>query len=225
MKQGKHIEMLSIVAKGLRDLKEQVVFLGGATIGLHITDTAAADIRLTDDVDCVVEIAGRLKYYEFEEKLRRLGFKQSMDEDHPICRWKYGGILVDVMPTDEAILGFSNKWYKEGIKQADTFHLPNGLEIKIFSVHYLLASKIEAFHGRGKKDFLMSPDIEDILILIDGCLELKEKIAQSPTNVKGHIKKQISDLLKKKEFIECVHAHIESANPTTGRQRAERALI
>ena len=114
---------------------------------------------------------------------------------------------------------------EEGIKQADTFHLPNGLEIKIFSVPYLLASKIEAFHGRGKKDFLMSPDIEDILILIDGCLELKEKIAQSPTNVKGHIKKQISDLLKKKEFIECVHAHIESANPTTGRQRAERALI
>lgn len=224
MKRGKHIEMLSIVAKGLNDLKEQVVFLGGATIGLHITDTAAANIRSTDDVDCVVEISGRLKYYELEEKLRSLDFKHSMDEDHPICRWKYGGILVDVMPTDEAILGFSNKWYKEGIKHAETCRLPDGLKIKIFSVPYLLASKIEAFYGRGKGDFLLSPDIEDILTLVDGCIELKEKIAKAPENVKGYIKKQIPELLIKKEFIECVHAHIESANPTTGSQRSERAL-
>jgi len=59
MKGQRHIEMITIVARGLRDLKEEVVFVGGATVGLHITDPAAPEVRLSKDVDCVVEITTR----------------------------------------------------------------------------------------------------------------------------------------------------------------------
>ena len=61
MRVNPSIEMLKIVAKGLRDFKEQVVFLGGATVALHVTDPGATNVRVTMDVDCVVEIASQKK--------------------------------------------------------------------------------------------------------------------------------------------------------------------
>lgn len=65
--------MLVVVAKGLRGLKERVVFVGGATIELYVPPAATEG-----DVDCVVELASRTKYHELEADLRRLGFKHPM---------------------------------------------------------------------------------------------------------------------------------------------------
>ena len=73
-----NIEMLGIVAQGLKGLKEKVVFVGGATVDLFITDPAAPATRATVDVDCVVELGGRIEYYALEEELRALGFKHPM---------------------------------------------------------------------------------------------------------------------------------------------------
>jgi hypothetical protein len=52
----KNIDMIEIVAAGLRELCDQVVFVGGATTSFYIDDPASAEMRPTDDVDCVVEI-------------------------------------------------------------------------------------------------------------------------------------------------------------------------
>jgi hypothetical protein len=70
-KKDQNLEMLAVVAKGLGDLKEKVAFVGGATIGLYLSDSGTAGSRPTDDVDCVVAAAGHAKYYELEERLRR----------------------------------------------------------------------------------------------------------------------------------------------------------
>ena len=109
--------MLAVVAKGLRGLKEKVASVGGATIDLYVTYPADAVSRPTDDVDCVVELASRGQYYGIEEELRSLGFKNSLGKG-PICRWEYCGIMVDVMPTEGKILGFSNRWYPAGLASA-----------------------------------------------------------------------------------------------------------
>jgi len=50
-----NLAMLSVVANALGRLKEQVVFLGGCTTGLLITDTTSGDVRSTMDVDLIVE--------------------------------------------------------------------------------------------------------------------------------------------------------------------------
>lgn len=155
-----NLDMLAIVAKGLKGLKERVVFVGGATIELYVLP-AAAEGRATDDVDCVVELASRVKYHDLEQELRSLGFKHPILPGAPICRWEYSGISVDVMPTEGKVLGFNNRWYAEGIANTRKAELPDGQQIEIFSVPYLLASKIEAFGDRGRGDFLGSRDIED----------------------------------------------------------------
>ncbi len=103
------LEMVKPVARGLGDLKDRVVFLGGAATSLLITDPALPHIRTTFDVDVIVEVASRMEYYRLEDALRERGFTQSVDSESPVCRWSFQDVVVDVMPTDEEILGFANR--------------------------------------------------------------------------------------------------------------------
>ncbi|MBX2842894.1 MAG: hypothetical protein KTR26_14080, partial [Flammeovirgaceae bacterium] len=147
-----NLETLQIAAEGLGELREEVVFVGGAVAELYAKNPKISDIRITMDVDCIIEISSLVGYYKLEEILRSKSFRNDQSEGAPICRWLYKDIKVDVMPTDEKILGFSNKWYKEGIASKVERKLPNGLTIYIFPVAYFLASKFEAHKNRGGKD-------------------------------------------------------------------------
>lgn len=111
-----NIDMLKTVAAGLGNLKDKVVFVGGAVAELYADNPAASDIRPTLDVDCIIEMSSRTKYAKLEEELRAKGFSNDNSPGAPICRWIYKSLKVDVMPTDEKILGFSNKWYIVGIR-------------------------------------------------------------------------------------------------------------
>lgn len=222
-KSSRNIEMLGIVAEGLKGLKEEVVFVGGATVDLFITDPAASGTRETDDVDCVIELVGRAKYYALEEKLRALDFQHPMDEEKPVlCRWKFRGIKVDLMPTDASVLGFGNRWYRDGMAHAEEFRLPNGERVSVFSVPYLLASKLEAFSGRGQGDFMASKDIEDIVALLDGCPDAEEKIVAAPAKVRGCLRQEFARLLADKTFLLSLEGHLGSGPGV--RERLDRCL-
>ena len=53
---------------------------------------------------------------------------------------------LDVMPTDERILGFSNRWYGPAIGAAQTIRAGRH-DIRVVTTPYFLATKLEAFHG------------------------------------------------------------------------------
>ena len=181
------ILMLETVARVLSTVPTTLVFTGGATISLYLDEAAAPDIRPTDDVDCVVEIASRAEYYQLSDLLRTLGLQESTASGAPLCRWHYEEISIDVMPCDESVLGFSNRWYKPGITHSIRYQLPSGRQILIFSTPYLLASKIEAFTGRGGGNFYFSSDIEDIVALLDGRFNLFEEVQQADEEVKAFL--------------------------------------
>lgn len=84
-----NILMLQTVAKGLGELKDEMVFVGGSVAELYADNPAASEIRPTIDVDCVVEISSRLKFARLEEKLRAKGFANDTSKSAPICRWIY----------------------------------------------------------------------------------------------------------------------------------------
>lgn len=171
--------MLQQVAQGLGDLREEVVFVGGAVTELYSDDPAASDIRPTIDVDCVVEFGTRKAYYKLEEELRKRKFANDMTPGAPICRWIYDGIIVDIMPIDSEILGFGNQWYKAGIDSKIVKGLPDGTSIFVFSVEYFLSAKLEALIDRGGIDLRLSHDFEDIIYVLDNCTELMEIISSS----------------------------------------------
>lgn len=78
------IELLELGASALGTLTDEVVFVGGATVTLWITDPAAPPPRPTKDVDVIVEVASRTAYHAFEKRLRDAGFR---DDGEVICRW------------------------------------------------------------------------------------------------------------------------------------------
>ena len=47
-------EYLLLIADALGELRDSVVFVGGCTAGLLLTDTATEGIRATKDVDAIV---------------------------------------------------------------------------------------------------------------------------------------------------------------------------
>jgi len=51
-----------------------------------------------------------------------------------------------------------------------------GIEIRIASAPHFLATKVEAFLGRGNNDFMGSADMEDIITIIDGRTEIIQEI-------------------------------------------------
>ena len=101
-----HTEMIEQIAERLGPLRPKVVFLGGSATGFHITDKAEPEVRATRDVDIIVEAASVVAYHRLEKTLIELGFSQKIQEEDPICRWYIDDVIVDLMPTDENILGF-----------------------------------------------------------------------------------------------------------------------
>jgi hypothetical protein len=160
-----------------------------------VTDIAVLDdIRFTDDVDLVIELAGISAWEKLTVRLAAKGFRIT-GEDDVNCRFRFNDIMVDVMPSDPAILGYANSWYVEGLAQAVDFELPSKQVIRIFKPAYFLATKIEAFHGRGKGD-PYHKDVEDIVILIDGRPELLEEVRQASDELRAYIAEGIGHLSK-----------------------------
>ncbi len=112
------IHLIETAAASLDELVHDVIFVGGATIPLWITDPAAPPARPTKDVDVIVEVTTRTAYYDFEAKLRERGFHQDQ-HDGLICRWRQqvSDLILDVMPADPKILGFASG-------SADQFLMP-----------------------------------------------------------------------------------------------------
>jgi predicted nucleotidyltransferase len=187
--------MLQTVATGLAELKDDVVFVGGAVAELYANDPAASDIRPTIDVDCVIELGSRTEHAKLEENLRAKGFANDISPDAPNCRFVYEEIKVDVMPTDPDILGFSNKWYTEGIENKITKVLPDGTNIFVFNPEYYLAAKLEAHKDRGGDDLRTSHDFEDIIYILENCIDIVENIGAANASVKAYLKTEFSNLL------------------------------
>jgi predicted nucleotidyltransferase len=161
--------LLELAADILGPLVDEVVFVGGATVHLWLTEAAAPPVRATDDVDVICDVTSYAEYQALSERLRERALEEAMDEP-VICRWRHreSGLAIDVMPTSEDVLGFSNPWYEVGIATAVELELPSGKRIRAVAPPVVVATKLAAWLGRGGGDVLTSLDVHDIVVLIDG---------------------------------------------------------
>ena len=185
-----------------------------------ITDPAAPFVRPTRDVDVIVEVASRRDYYDLRDPLIALGFKEETQEDAPLCRWSVDDISVDIMPTRSEILGFSNRWHRRAVETAVTTEIAEGLSIRLVTAPFFVATKLEAFMGRGEKDFMASHDIEDVIAILDGRPELIDEIRQSDREVMDFLADTFRVLLQQAGFLESLRGHLP---PDSASQ--ERVLI
>lgn len=202
------LAMVRHVAQHLGNIREQVVFLGGAVTGLLLTDPAAPEVRSTEDVDVVVSVASYSQYARLEEALRERGFVNARDV---ICRWNAAGVVVDVMPTDETILGFGNRWYEAVINSATNYDLGDGLIIRLVTAPCFIATKLEAFahpDRQGQGDFLLSRDMQDIVAVIDGRPTLVSEAEAAAEEVRSFLSQSFRQLLQEPDFIDALPGHL-----------------
>ncbi len=170
------------MAGALGDLCDELVLVGGCAAGLLYTSPTAPPPRVTYDVDVVAEVAALPEYYALEKKFSARGFKRDRSPEAPVCRWRLGDLCVDLMPSDERVLGFSNRWYPLAIAGASSVVLPGGRSVRLIPAPVFLAAKFEAFATRGRGDLLSSHDFEDIINVIDGRpgidVEVKASVAE-----------------------------------------------
>lgn len=208
MSHQQNLAMLEQIAAALGPLRDEVVFLGGSTTGLLITDPKAPPIRVTKDVDVIVEVATRSAYHQIENALRARGFTNDTSEGAPLCRWRTDGLILDVMPTDPEILGFSNRWYPEAISTAQNYILPSGLTIRLVAPAYFLGTKLEAFFGRGKGDFYGSHDLEDLVAVVDGRASMEHEVANATPELKTYLNEKLGSLLQDDQFCYAMAGHL-----------------
>jgi predicted nucleotidyltransferase len=218
MSDHQNIVRIKALYDALEELADHVVFVGGATVSLY-SDRPATDIRPTNDVDIVIELADYKGYAGLEEKLRKKGFVNDV-QSGVICRYLVKGIVVDVMPTAEGILGFANRWYKEGYAASITRDLGDGYVIRIFLPVYFMAAKLEAFKDRGGGDGRISQDFEDIVSLLNNRNTIWDEMEIAPEPVKSYLKEEFQSLLTSYDHYEWISAHLDYAE----QRRADRII-
>ncbi|MEM5550437.1 hypothetical protein HJP15_01360 [Pseudoalteromonas sp. NEC-BIFX-2020_002] len=194
-------EMLIKVATALgEDLIRSMVFVGGCTTGLLVTDEFTKEqIRYTDDVDLIVDIMGYAAWTDLQEQLKTKGFSIDMGEEI-MCRMILDNLKVDFMPVDENALGFTNIWYKDAVATAEDYVLNDTLTIKLITPEYFVATKLEAYLGRGKGDALSSHDIEDLLNIFDGRSSIVNDISSASEDLKNYVSEQLKSLMEDDNF-------------------------
>lgn len=214
--QDPNLAVVELVAAALGPLRSELVLVGGCSVGLLITDRARPPVRQTVDVDLVAEVTSRLGYYALCEELRQRGFQESAAADH-MCRWKRGELLLDVMPSDDAILGHSaNRWYPYAVSSANRLLLPSGSAMLVIAPPLFLATKLEAFHDRGQGDY-GHHDMEDIINVVDGRPELVEEVDQTSTEVRTFIRNEFDYLLADADFVDGIPRHLRTDAASQGR--------
>lgn len=202
---------IKVVNNALGALKDKVVFVGGATISLY-PDRQVFEVRATDDVDVIIEILNYSDRAKLEEQLRIIGFEHDI-ESSLVCRFKIQGIIVDIMPTEDASIGFKNKWYPEGFKEAVNYSIDETNSVKILSAPYFIAAKLEAFKGRGNDDGRTSHDFEDIGYVLENRKTVWQEMYLLEGEIKAYLKSEFSQLLNNQHIQEWVDSHVERGSP------------
>jgi len=218
MSQRQNLLRIKAVYDALEELQDSVIFVGGATVSLYV-QRVAEEIRPTDDVDVLIELTDYKAYATLEEKLRAKKFVNDI-ESGVICRYKIQGITVDIMPTDDKILGFSNIWYPQGFKTAVKYDLGDDYNINIFRPEYFIATKLEAFKNRGGNDGRTSTDFEDLVYIFNHRRTLWQEMSSADEDVRSYLQQQFKIMLENQYLEEWISSHLEYTE-----QRRARYII
>lgn len=199
---------IATIGRALASERPSVVFVGGTVTALYPLD-GGVDVRPTLDVDCVVDLTTTAEYYAFVARLRARGFSDCTDEGAPLCRLVYAGIRVDVVATAHTGIGPTNRWYRHAVAEAAVHRLADDLDVRAITPVFFVATKLEAFRGRGAGDYLASHDLEDTLTVLAGLPELREQLAHEDAEVARAVRTELVALRAKEAFVDAVPAHFD----------------
>lgn len=123
----------------------------------------------------------------------------------PICRWLADDLILDLTPTDAAILGFSNRWYRPALENVHSIRIGDH-QIRVITALLSRYQSSKAFRGRGKNDF-RSHDLEDVVTIIDGRTELVQEVVLAPAELRRTLSDEFQKLLSNRDFLDALLAY------------------
>lgn len=202
--------MIRLVIDGLGELLPQVAFVGGAATCFYLSESSNIEVRITDDIDCAIEVSGIIAQSALEGKLRQRGFINDISAGSPTCRWIYKGIKVDIIATtaNDTLAGFSNRWYLQGLKDKRPVEF-GSVVLYVFPIMHFLATKLEAFKNRGNNDFYGSRDWEDIVLVLAEGEGIETEYLSTPRDIQLFLAENARTLLKNKGLLEFIICHLD----------------
>jgi len=183
------LESLGKVAATLREVRgERFVFAGASILPLFLDAAFAGALRRTKDTDVVVPVLHYAEWSRLRDALVAVGFRERADVRMPrqILFW-LGDIQVDFIPARMSEFGMKDRWLSLGYDLAEADELENGETFLRLPVSAWLAAKIAAFEERGRRDILMSKDLEDIAMLLIGRRTLAADVNGASGEIRAHI--------------------------------------
>lgn len=200
-----NIGVVEEVALALADLKDQMVFVGGAVVSLYANDPVADEIRPTSDIDMTINLVNFSNWAVLQEKLATLKIYPD-PFGHSICSYRYKDIPLDIIPANDSHIGESNRWYSYGFENLWQVNA-NKVAIKILPAPCYLAAKFDAFNDRGK-DYRTSHDFEDIIYVIDNRIEVVDEIYISHSDVKLFLQNEFKKAIQSGFWEDILISHI-----------------
>ncbi len=184
------------------------VFLGGATVGLHLRADLLGDlVRPTKDVDCIVPVSSQLEWSRLEEELRAARFRH---DPHLIIRFEREGELYDFLPYGQglsALLGFDVTFHREAFEEAQEVEIAPRCTVHVARLEYLLATKTAAYRDRGASDPYTSKDLEDLVALLIGS-PWRAALARADSRVRDVVSAWARDFVAYPRYADLIDAHI-----------------
>ena len=200
-----NLRMVATVAKALQELRQRMIFVGGAVISLYTDDPAADEVRPTSDIDMTIQLTGFSEWAAIQKRFKELGFHPDPN-GHAICSYLHKNISIDIMPAEDGPIGKANRWYMPGFRYIQQVPVED-VTIKILSAPYFLASKFEAFHSRGG-DYRTSYDFEDIMYVIDNRLSIVEEVRKADTEVRTFLEQEFKTVVSTPYTEEIIRSQI-----------------
>jgi hypothetical protein len=83
-----------------------------------------------------------------------------------------------------------------------------GCFASVVTAPLFLATKLEAFKDRGKGDYYLSHDLEDMITLVDGRAAIVEEVAAATAEIRQFVSNEFSKILKHPDFRDALPGHL-----------------
>ena len=209
------VNRILAIAKALDGLEERFMFVGASVLGLLATEEGAPDPRPTEDVDLIAVVTNYAQNVALNKRLRARGFTEDV-ESPVLCRWRYQGLIVDIIPPDPRVLGFSNELYPSALAHITTVEI-DGTSVPHIDAPHFIGTKLLAYEGRGKGDLHASHDLEDLFAVVNSRPEILEEIARAPAKCREVVGPRLEVLRANPSLEEAVEGYL--ANDVPGQHR------
>ncbi len=94
------------------------------------------------------------------------------------------------------------------METAAVHRISEDLDIRVITAPYFLATKLEAFQGRGESDLFASKDLEDVVTVLDGRPTIVAEIRRESAELSVFLQEAIGRLTADPRFADAISGYL-----------------